>query len=87
MLRECYEALRNITEAMCIVTGCYGTLHSVAGRYRTLRKCYAGCKAIRNITEHCVLLWDVTEASWIVTELLWKFTELLQKILILPVTN
>jgi len=47
MLWECYEALRNVTEVLCIVMGRYGMLQSVSGRYGTLRK---RCGSLRKVT-------------------------------------
>jgi len=40
MLCEHYEALRNITEALCTIMGRYGTSQSIAGCYGTLREHY-----------------------------------------------
>jgi len=70
-----YEALQNVTEALCSVTGRYGTLHSVAGRYGTLWKCYG---VLRSIKEHYGALHDVTKHYGSIADRYGSITELLR---------
>jgi len=67
------EALWGIMERYGSDVHHYRTLQSAAGHYGTLQKRYGCCGALQNITEHFVMLWNVTET--------------LQKTSILPITN
>jgi len=57
-----YNSQQSVTEALPSDTGRYGTLQSVAGRHRALRKRCGSvtrcCEALRNIMERCATLQD-----------------------------
>jgi len=62
--------LQNVTEALHIITGHYGTLQSILGSYGTLRKHY---RVLWGVTEHYRVLRDVMEAPRIVMAALRSF--------------